>query len=156
MSHTKDVFCEHSQHEYAVHIWQKELCKVAFSCDFVLHALLAFTALHKAHVEPDNALMLRTSAVDHADKAMVLYRQETAMGITENANEKFVFAWLVALFAYAIPPSGPPIETIASLFSIVKGIDAVLVESWYAVAGGPFAALLTRGFQEAPFHDING
>jgi hypothetical protein len=129
---------------------------MAFSCDYLMHALLAFTALHKARLEPENAHMLRTCAVDHADKAMVLYRQESPACTAENANQKFAFTWLVALFAYAIPPSVPPIDTIVELLLLVKGIDAVLAETWFFVAHGPFAPILTRGFQEAPLHGLNG
>ncbi|CAK4033092.1 hypothetical protein DOTSEDRAFT_72207 [Lecanosticta acicola] len=148
-THAQDVLTERSNLEFIVRIWKEELAKVAFTCDYVMHALLGFTALHEAHLEPENAAMLQTSAVDHMDKALVLCRRESGGSGSENANAKFIFAWLVALFAYAIPPSVPPLEAVVELFSLVKGIDAVLAETWYYVAQGPFAPILTRGFQEA-------
>jgi len=111
--------------------------------------MLGFTALHKAHMEPSLAPALRTSAVDHLDKALVGYREHSGPTSAENADAKFAFAWLVVLFAYAIPPSVPPIDAIVELFSLVKGIDTVLAESWFWVSQGPFAPILTRGFQDA-------
>lgn len=123
--------------------------KVAFSSEYVMHGLLGFTALHKAHIEPDNAERLRESAVDHLDKALVLYRSEATPATAQTADAKFLFTWIVALFAYAIPPSLPPIDAIVELFLLVKGIDAILSETWFWVSQGPFAPILTRGFQEA-------
>ncbi|KAF2166834.1 hypothetical protein M409DRAFT_66395 [Zasmidium cellare ATCC 36951] len=149
MSNTKFILNETQDIDFILRIWQEELPKVAFTCDYVMHGLLGFSALHKAVLDPENAPMLQASAVDHLDKALVLYRRDSSIGTPESANAKFAFTWLVALFAYAIPPSVPPIDAMVELFLLVKGIDAILSETWYWVAQGPFAAILTRGFQEA-------
>ena len=149
MTNTRSILTEHNGLDYIMQIWQVELPKVAFESDYVMHGMLGFSALHKAQNEPTNAQWLRESAVDHLDKALVLYRQESGPATIENANAKFTFTWLVALFAYAIPPSLPPIDAIVELFLLVKGIDAILYETWYWVSQGPFAPILTRGFQEA-------
>ncbi|KAK0284107.1 hypothetical protein LTR35_005821 [Friedmanniomyces endolithicus] len=100
-------------------------------------------------MEPGIATALRTSAVDHLDKSLVGYREHSGPTTAENADAKFAFTWLVVLFAYAIPPSVPPIDAMTELFLLVKGIDSVLAESWFWVSQGPFAPILTRGFQEA-------
>ncbi|KAK3714182.1 hypothetical protein LTR37_007984 [Vermiconidia calcicola] len=149
MTHTKQILTEHHDLDNILQIWQIDLPKIAFHSDYVMHAILGFAALHKAHIEPEHAERLRESAVDHLDKALVLYRSATTPATAENANAKFVFTWIVALFAYAIPPSLPPIDAIVELFMLVKGIDAILAETWFWVSQGPFAPILTRGFQEA-------
>ena len=149
MTHTKYILTEHHDLDYIHQIWQVEMPKVAFASDYVMHALLGFSALHKAQLEPENAQRLRGSAVDHLDKALVLYRSEGSQATAQNANAKFTFTWLVVLFTYAIPPSLPPVDAIVELFLLVKGVDAILTETWYWVSLGPFAPILTRGFQEA-------
>lgn len=149
MTNTTLVLTEHIDLDYICNIWRIEMPKVAFAFDYVMHGLLGFSALHKAYVEPENAQRLRESAVDHLDKALVLYRSESTPATEENASARFTFTWLVALFAYAIPPSLPPIDAIVELFMLVKGIDAILSETWFWVSQGPFAPILTRGFQEA-------
>lgn len=150
MTHTKHILTEHQDLDYIMHIWQVEMPKVAFAHDYVMHGLLGFSALHKAHLEPANATNLHAIAVDHLDKALVVYRAESARPTTaENASAKFAFTWIVALFAYAIPPSLPPIDAIVELFMLVRGIDAILSETWIWISQGPFAPILTRGFQEA-------
>lgn len=149
MSNTKFILTENQDLDFVLRIWQEELPKVAFACDYVMHGLLGFSALHKAYLDPENATMLQASAVDHLDKALVLYRRDSSIATPDSANAKFAFTWLVALFAYAIPPSVPPIDAMVELFLLVKGIDAVVSETWYWVAQGPFATIMTRGFQEA-------
>lgn len=151
MTNTKSILTEtHTLSHSLLQIWQVELPKVAFAHDYVMHALLGFSALHKAHVDAVNATTLRASAVDHLDKALAVYRVESVKPTTaENANAKFCFTWIVALFSYAIPPSLPPIDAIVELFMLVRGIDVILSETWFWVSQGPFAPLLTRGFQEA-------
>ena len=41
------------------------------------------------------------------------------------------------------------LDAMVELFMLVKGIDASLTETWFWVSQGPFAPILTRGFQEA-------
>ena len=149
MTHTRYILTEHHDLDYILQIWQIEMPKVAFASEYVMHGLLGFSALHKANLEPEIADRLRESAVDHLDKALVIYRSEATPATAHNANAKFVFTWLVALFAYAIPPSLPPIDAIVELFMLVRGIDAILSETWFWVSQGAFAPILTRGFQEA-------
>ncbi|KAK5116650.1 hypothetical protein LTR62_007324 [Meristemomyces frigidus] len=150
LNHTKYIITETSaEMAQIVQIWQEELPKVAFSADYCMHALLGFAALHRAHIEPEMAPLLRTSAVDHLDKALVRYRECGAITTAENASAKFAFTWLVVLFAYAVPPSVPPIDAMVELFHLVKGVDTILAESWFWVSQGPFAPVLARGLGEA-------
>ncbi|KAH9844832.1 hypothetical protein Tdes44962_MAKER01379 [Teratosphaeria destructans] len=145
LTHTRYILTEHNEMDSILRVWQDEAPKVAFSSNYCMHALLGFSALHKAHMEPSQAPMLRTCAVNHLDKALVLYREHASVTTAENANAKFAFTWLVALFAYAVPPSVPPIDAMVELFQLVKGIDTILSETWFFVSQGPFAPILTRG-----------
>lgn len=146
MTHTQLIVTEHQDLE---RIWQVEMPKIAFTSDYVMHALLGFSALHKAHIEPELAPALRASAVEHLDQALVSYRQDSGPATADNSDARFAFTWLVALFAYAIPPSQPPIDAMVELFLLVKGIDAILAETWFWVSQGPFSPMLTRSLQDA-------
>lgn len=148
MANTTLILTEHNDMEYVLNIWQVEMPKIAFASEYVMHGLLGFSALHKACVEPENALRLRQSAVDHLDKALVLYRSESVAATAATANAKFIFTWMVALFAYAIPPSLPPIDAMVELLMLIRGTDAILAETWFWVSQGAFAPILTRGCQD--------
>ncbi|KAK5138379.1 hypothetical protein LTR08_003440 [Meristemomyces frigidus] len=144
-NHTKEILTEHQDNEDIHRIWREEIPKVAFGSDYCMHALLGFSALHKAYIEPYHAPMLRTCAVNHLDRALVFYREHGHPTTAENADAKFAFTWLVALFAYAVPPSVPAIDAIGELLLLVNGIDTVLAETWFWVSQGPFALILTAG-----------
>lgn len=158
MMHTKSIITEPQDLEYVVQIWQVEVPKVAFAFDYVLHGLLGFSALHKAHFQPEDAQRLRQRAVHHLDQALMLHRlaAEHTPATAENASARFIFTWLVALCAYAIPPSLAPIDAIVELLMLVKGIDASLSETWFWVSNGPFQSILTRGFQGAISPNLEG
>ena len=59
MTHTRYILTEHHDLDYIHQIWQVETPKVAFESDYVMHGLLGFAALHKAHMEPEGADRLR-------------------------------------------------------------------------------------------------
>lgn len=136
-----------SENEQVERVFHTEVPKIAFTCDYVMHALLGFAALSKAHGEPETAPLLHPSAIDHFDKALVFYRQDTAPLDAWNANARFCFSWLVALFAFAMPPTKPPIDAVAELFLLAKGINFIIGETWLSVSQGPLAPILAEGFQ---------
>ncbi|GAB7361530.1 hypothetical protein MBLNU230_g1585t1 [Neophaeotheca triangularis] len=145
--YTTGVQFRMSENEQVERVFHTEIPKVAFTSDYVMHALLGFTALSKAHGEPETAPALHPRAVDHFDKALVLYRQDTAPLDASNANARFCFSWLVALFAFAMPPTKPPIDAVAELFLLAKGINSIIGETWLSVSQGPLAPILAEGFQ---------
>lgn len=153
MNSWMDIMTEHFDIE---NVWQRELPRIGFRHPYVMHGLLGFSALHMASQQPERAPLLRASAVVHLDQALVLYRQDTGPATAENADARFTFTWLVALFAYAIPPSVPPIEAMVEIFSLVKGIETVLHDTMPWVIQGPFAPMLTRAFVSSGGYTAEG
>jgi hypothetical protein len=129
-------------------MWQHEMPRIAFNSQYVMHGLLGFSALHLATIQPKRALLLRASATNHLDQALVFYRQENGPATAETANARFTFTWIVVMFAFAIPSSVAPIDAVIELFSLVRGIEVVLQESLIWIIQGPFAPILTRAFAE--------
>jgi len=129
-------------------LWQQTLPNMGLQFPYVMHALLGFSALHIATISPERAPVLRASAVKHLDQALVLYRQDTGPSIAQNSDARFCFTWLIALFAFAIPPAVPPIDALCELFSLIKGIEITLQDTMFWVAQGPFAPMLTQTFVE--------
>jgi hypothetical protein len=129
-------------------MWQHEMPRIAFNSQYVMHGLLGFSALHLATIQPKRALLLRASATNHLDQALVLYRQDKGPATAETANARFTLTWVIAMFAFAVPSSVAPIDAVIELFSLVRGIEVVLQESLIWIIQGPFAPILTRAFVE--------
>lgn len=132
-----------------VQSWQRDLPRLAFSTPYVMHAVLACSALHLAHVEPQRARALHVSAVSHLDYALQQYRQDDSEPGPENADARFCFSWLVVLFAYATPSPVTAVDAICEVFRLVQGIDTTVQESFTWLAAGPFAGLLNHSLHEA-------
>lgn len=150
MANTAAVITEHSRSDFLLQIWRHELPKVAFAYEYVMHALLALTALHKASQEPDQSAYLRTCAAGHLDQAVLLYRQDSSIITRDTANPRFVFMSLSALLAYAVQRvSISTLDAVFEILLLVSGVDAIVAETWCSVAQGVFAPILTRGFTDA-------
>lgn len=137
-------------------MWQHEMPRIAFRSQYVMHGLLGFSALHLATTQPERASLLRASATNHLDQALVFYRQDNGPATAENSDARFTFTWLVAMFAFAIPSSVSPINAMVELFSLVRGIEVVLQESLIWIIQGPFAPILTRAFVENKGLSVDG
>lgn len=149
-AHTRMILAARPGADQILRIWSEDVPRIACKSDYVMHGLLGFASLHKAAQEPELASRLRASAVEHLDKALVLYRQDRSAAGSENADARLLFTWLVALFSFAVPPSLPPIDAVIELFLLVKGVDAVLGDTWFWVSQGPFAPMLTGSLTLSP------
>lgn len=145
-TYCSDIMTEHF--DIMETLWQHEMPRIALRSQYVMHGLLGFSALHLASLQPERALLLRASATNHLDQALVLYRQDSGPATAENADARFTFTWFVVMFAFAVPPSVPPIDAMVELFSLVRGIEVVLQETLLWIIQGPFAPILTRAFVE--------
>jgi len=140
---TRFVLAESHVPDYVLATWQSETPKVAFAHDYVMHGLLCLTALHKAHLEPIRATSLHVCATNHLNVALAVRQAESPLITFESAKAKFVFAWLLPLFAYAMPVGVSPIDSTADVFLLVSGMDTLLPELWDCVAQGPLAPVVS-------------
>lgn len=145
-NHTLDITTQMGQD--CEDIWLKELPRLTFSCKYAMHVVLGISALHKASTQPHQARMLRMSAVSHLDQALALYREDNAPPSTEAAVARVCFSWLVALFAYAITSSVPPIDAACEHFVLLQSIAVATEENFAFVVQTPWAPMLNRSLHE--------
>ncbi|OQO05283.1 hypothetical protein B0A48_09050 [Cryoendolithus antarcticus] len=145
MTHYFDVMTENFGMDL---MWQSTLPQLGITAPYVMHGLLGFSALHMASIAPERAPLLRAAAVKHLDQALVSFREDCGPSTAENADAKFAFTWIVALFAFAIPPAVPPVDALVELFSLVKGMKSVAQDTMIWVAQGPFAPMLSDAFSD--------
>nr|OQO16213.1 hypothetical protein B0A51_16576 [Rachicladosporium sp. CCFEE 5018] len=145
MTHYFDVMTENFGMDL---MWQSTLPQLGITAPYVMHGLLGFSALHMASIAPERAPLLHAAAVKHLDQALVSFREDCGPSTAENADAKFAFTWIVALFAFAIPPAVPPVDALVELFSLVKGMKSVAQDTMIWVAQGPFAPMLSDAFSD--------
>ncbi|SPO05584.1 uncharacterized protein DNG_08271 [Cephalotrichum gorgonifer] len=82
-------------------VWIDLVPKIALNQPFLLHGILACTALHMAHLDPlkDKTYTLR--ALAHQETAIPLFRHATENPTVENCDALVIFAYLLTVYSFA-------------------------------------------------------
>lgn len=107
--------------------------------EFVLDAVLAVAALHKAHLEPANGKKYASASLYYQSRTLREYKTQLSCIDDDNCHALFAVSSLLPLFTFAMSPGGPgfsptpPLETLLTTFGLLKGIKVVLAASWDTV-----------------------
>ncbi|KAJ5753168.1 hypothetical protein N7520_010085 [Penicillium odoratum] len=82
-------------------IWLDIVADLAYNHPFLLHGILACTALHMAHLYPAQRETYIIRAYAHQDSALPLFRYEIEHPTTENCEAIIAFAYLLVVFSFA-------------------------------------------------------
>ena len=86
-------------------MWHFIVPQLAYEHKFVMHALLACTALHMAYLDPHQYSELTIKARTHQDRALPLFRTAIPRVESETCDAILIFARLVAITAFALDES---------------------------------------------------
>ncbi|MCJ1397703.1 hypothetical protein MMC11_000899 [Xylographa trunciseda] len=112
-------------------IWQDVVPREAESNPFLMHGLLALTALDLAHCQTLRQQSYFDHAVRHQDMAIALFGPTLTSITEENSSAVFAYSGVAAIIAFAMPqvsgklPSDP-IADLLEIFKLIRGIYAVL------------------------------
>lgn len=82
-------------------IWINVIADLAYNHRFLLHGILACTALHMAHLYPAQRETYVIRAYAHQDTALPLFRYEIENPTTNNCDAIMAFAYLLVVFSFA-------------------------------------------------------
>ena len=83
-------------------MWRITIPQLAYQHEFLIHALLACSTLHMAHLHPDRRSELTIKATTYQDHAMSAFRAAVSGLESETCDAVLVFARLVAITAFAL------------------------------------------------------
>ncbi|KAL2843382.1 hypothetical protein BJY01DRAFT_264276 [Aspergillus pseudoustus] len=128
------------------HIYQYILPKEGLEYPFVLHGLLALSALHLARAsDPAAKARYFSIALEHQNRALSLFRPVISSINHDNSHTIFAFASLLLQLAFAIPPCSPLAEAhdcvqdLIQAFTLCRGLREIIGASWHWVSEGKFA-----------------
>jgi hypothetical protein len=84
------------------HIWQVVVPSLAQSHEFLMHSIMAFAALHLAHLRPSSRKKYSSIAFQHHDNAQSLYRSALMEASSANHLALFACSILVILFSLGL------------------------------------------------------
>jgi hypothetical protein len=133
-------------------IWSTSVPQIALQHPFLMHGILAISALHLARLHPEQRQEYTVLAAKHENIALPMYRSE-AVNITEqNCAAVFAFSALVVVYAMASPnqsggflfSGAGGVDGLPEWIHLLRGLSAVLSSVRHWLITTPLAPLLDR------------
>ncbi|KAI8966099.1 RTA1-domain-containing protein [Daldinia sp. FL1419] len=107
----------------------------ALSSPFLMHEMLAFGALHLAHLKPEKAHFYKHHAVGLQTHALSIFNREMTGVTSENCLEVLVFTWFMTLHTLCDTTDSTDPHTFLDQFvhylQMQRGVRAVTAEAWH-------------------------
>ncbi|KAI0835137.1 hypothetical protein F5Y06DRAFT_276801 [Hypoxylon sp. FL0890] len=136
-------------------IWQVAIPKIGFQHPYLMHAILAVSALHIAYLAPANRRDLTIDAATHYHEAIMGFREVIAVINEQNCDAMFATSVINMFYVFAItgrdddvsePNLTKELEVLdAKWIHMVRGCGAILVPAFDFVSRGPLSPLLEIG-----------
>jgi hypothetical protein len=130
-------------------VWQNAIPQMALSYPFLMHGILAVSALHLAVLQPSrkHELLQRASISEHL--ALPSFRQTVAENKPENIHAVLAFAGFVVRYILALSTESK--GRIPSFddenphwFHALRGLVSLVANNWLVLDKGPFSPFLNR------------
>ncbi|CZR64537.1 uncharacterized protein PAC_14435 [Phialocephala subalpina] len=137
-----------------IDIWRVSIPRMALKHDFLMHGILALSALHLSRIQPHRARKLTVLASAHEQLALPSFRKHLSLNFSnDTCHAIFSFSGFVVPFILASESSLeastsriPGLEdTSPHWFHAIRGLMVLLEGNWSTLAQGPYAPLLIRG-----------
>ena len=157
MHHYSTVTCFEISKVPAKHpTWQTAVPREALTYHFLMHALLAISAVHLMYLYPSKQHIYEAAATRHRNQALT-----TSIPFLNNINPVnchalFALSNMVSvlslIFPHPSPPSGSglpsdPLDTTLEFFTVIRGVKTVLSSAQEWIAQGPFATFTEHNWE---------
>jgi hypothetical protein len=150
-----------SRNEITDPIWRNIVPEEALSHPFLMHGILALSALHLARTGPDptRRASYLNRAVGHQNQALALFRELLGDVTESNAKAMFAFAAIVVIYTFAFPHTPDvqdPWSCIDDLYQVLvltRGVQQVIHsprDFTGFLRGSSFGPILRTDEVEAP------
>ncbi|OGM50529.1 hypothetical protein ABOM_000889 [Aspergillus bombycis] len=107
-------------------VWQDTIPKISFSHEYLMHGILALSALHIALETPERCSSYLTRSSFHLTLGLRTFRTLLHSPTPENCCPLFAFSGVMIIYAYASPVMDDntlcPLENIIEVFKLCRGI----------------------------------
>ena len=111
-------------------VWATLMPKIALSHEWLMHGLLAMSALHIVHLYPEEGGIYWSRAAMHQDQALQGQQNALANATRENGDALFAFSVVIVYLAFAssYAPSGDeivPLQGLIECLHMFRGVRAI-------------------------------
>ncbi|OJJ07717.1 hypothetical protein ASPVEDRAFT_142123 [Aspergillus versicolor CBS 583.65] len=107
--------------------WQEAIPKIAYSYEFLMHGILAFSALHLAHLKPERHSYYLASSGFHMTLGLRSFRRILLSPTNDNCCALFAFCSFIMVYISASPTEpaepdlGDGLDSIIELLGLCRG-----------------------------------
>ncbi|KAM5344341.1 hypothetical protein ACJ41O_012878 [Fusarium nematophilum] len=138
---------------------QYDVPRLALSNAYLLHQILAFAGYHLAYLVQENRHAYLIQASQHQNLAIDGLRTAISAPLTsENCHALYAASILLTVSAFSILPSYDryqtslnPLESIADIFFLIKGVSTIRDASNNDIKIGPLARMFNKERREQQF-----
>ena len=136
--------------------WQIAVPREALTYHFLMHALLAISAVHLMHMCPSKQHIYEEAATRHRNLALTSSVPFLNTITPINCHALFALSSIVSvlslIFPHPSPPTGlglpsDPLDTTLEFFMVIRGVKTVLSSAQEWIAQGPLATLTQYNWQ---------
>lgn len=125
---------------------QATLVEAALSYPFLMNEMLAFAALHLAHLNPAKARLYKHHAVGLQTHALSIFNREMTKVNRENGKAVMLFSWLMTL--HTLHETAEPVDVggyldrFAHYMQLHRGVRNITADSWQAMLDSDMRLML--------------
>ena len=129
-------------------IWQVAVPREAASHDFLLHALLAISAMNLCYVNPTKRHLYERAAVNHRNLALIKSIPALNEVTADNCHALFAMSSIISVLCFVLPYGAQwitlsdPVNDIVSVSQLICGVKTVLHSAREWIALGSLGGLL--------------
>lgn len=154
IKHTHRLF---ARNEETRKVWEMPVLQEALQAPFLMHGILALSALHLCHHSNDDrhSEWLNT-AIAHKNTALTMFSEQLPDISQTNAKAMMAFASLAVAFSFASTLSlgsseeGPNLAALTDIFTLSRGVQTVVGAGMAFLRESNFAPLFDATAPDAP------
>lgn len=130
------------------YVWKIVIPETAYSIPFVMHGILALSAVHKAYLMPNERNMYLDIAANHQSSGLAEYRVALQELSENNWESVLCFSSLLIIYVCSLPEltdrlrrASSSVHEILELFTFIRGMHATLNEFGSHLKRSRFAPL---------------
>lgn len=138
--------------------WQNIFMEWGFEHPFLLHGLLALSAVHKASfVLPTERQCLLLQADHHIGRSLETYRKHLEAPNVETAIPMFILSSVLLTYNFGIAQERPedPIGSMHHCFMLLQGIKVVIVPHWQHIKESAVFAAMTDATSASALEELD-
>lgn len=140
-------------------MWRINVPGVGVANDFVMRGILALSALHLAHMQPDKKEFYLAQGVRHHQYSLRRVNSILPHITDQNASALYIFSALAGLFALASPRRPEDFlvvsdNGVADWAVLFRGTKSIIESSEAILQAGPLGPMFSAGFRRAQLRDV--